>query len=122
MHTFTIVNVDRLRICHSRDRKVEILMIFLRVLIERQVSNHFEGVPFYGSRSDLSGPEINNRTGRNKRSTSDSAFMGSARDAVAQIGPEGHENIHLMKVWIHYLAYIVVYKVFIANKIKACCY
>lgn len=74
-------------------------MISVCVLIERQTSNHFEGVPFYG-------PEINNRIMRSKRSSSDSAFMGSARDAIAQIGHEGHEKIHLMKVWrIHYLSY-----------------
>lgn len=65
---------------------------------ERQVSNHFEGVPFYGPRSDISGPEISNRLERSKRSSSDSAFMGSARDGMAQIGPEGHENLHLMKM------------------------
>lgn len=69
-------------------------------MIEKQISNHFEGVPFYGPRSDISGPDISNRLVRSKRSSSDSAFMGSARDGMAQIGPESHENLHLMKVVI----------------------
>ncbi|KAK4770016.1 hypothetical protein SAY87_030548 [Trapa incisa] len=66
---------------------------------ERQVSTHFEGVPFYGPRSDISGPpDINNRLMRSKRSNLDSAFMGSARDGVAQGGLESHENLHLLKM------------------------
>ncbi|XP_031372973.1 protein TIFY 8 isoform X2 [Punica granatum] len=65
---------------------------------ERQVSNHFEGVPFYGPRSDISGTDICNRMIRSKRSSSDSAFMGSPMDGMAQIEPESHENLHLMKI------------------------
>ncbi|KAK4797128.1 hypothetical protein SAY86_029454 [Trapa natans] len=67
---------------------------------ERQVSTHFEGVPFYGPRSDMSGPKVDNRLVRSKRSNSNSdyAFMGSARDGVAQGGPESQENLHLMKM------------------------
>ncbi|PKI51769.1 hypothetical protein CRG98_027817 [Punica granatum] len=68
------------------------------MVIERQVSNHFEGVPFYGPRSDISGTDICNRMIRSKRSSSDSAFMGSPMDGMAQIEPESHENLHLMKI------------------------
>ncbi|KAI3468286.1 hypothetical protein Pfo_024949 [Paulownia fortunei] len=50
---------------------------------ERQVSNHLEGIPFYGSRGDISGPESSNRFTGNKRSNSDS-FMMSSRDKFPQ--------------------------------------
>ncbi|KAA8521737.1 hypothetical protein F0562_012410 [Nyssa sinensis] len=65
---------------------------------ERQVGNHFEGVPFYGPRSDFSGPEISNRFAGSKRSNSDSGFMGSLRDGFPQMGPESSESLHLMKM------------------------
>ncbi|KAA8525352.1 hypothetical protein F0562_007230 [Nyssa sinensis] len=65
---------------------------------ERQVGNHLEGVPFYGPRSDFSGPEISNRLAGTKRSNSDSGFMGSFRDGFPQKGPESFESSHLMKV------------------------
>uniref|UniRef100_A0A5B6ZWS8 Protein TIFY n=1 Tax=Davidia involucrata TaxID=16924 RepID=A0A5B6ZWS8_DAVIN len=65
---------------------------------ERQVGNHFEGVPFYGPRSDFSGPEISNRFAGSKRSNSDSGFMGSLRDGFPQMGPESSESSHLMKM------------------------
>uniref|UniRef100_A0A5B6ZV93 Protein TIFY n=1 Tax=Davidia involucrata TaxID=16924 RepID=A0A5B6ZV93_DAVIN len=65
---------------------------------ERQVSNHLEGVPFYGPRSDFSGPEISNRLAGSKRSNSDSGFMGSFRDGFPQMGPESSESSHLMKM------------------------
>lgn len=64
---------------------------------EKQVSNHLEGVPFYGPRSDFSGTEISNRLVGNKRSNSDSSFMGSSRDAF-QMVPDSFQNSHLMKV------------------------
>ncbi|KAI3414465.1 Tify domain-containing protein [Psidium guajava] len=62
---------------------------------ERQVSNHFEGVPFYVPRSD---GEISRRLAGSKRSTSDSAFIGSTREAMTQLGPDSNENLHLMKI------------------------
>ncbi|XP_044464785.1 protein TIFY 8 isoform X2 [Mangifera indica] len=55
---------------------------------ERQAGNHLEGVPFYGTRSDISGPEISNRLVGSKRSNSESAFMGH----------EYSEGLHLMKL------------------------
>lgn len=67
------------------------------ILIERQVGNHLEGIPFYGPRSDISGPEISNRLTGSKRSNSDSAFMGP-RDGIPQMVHESLENLHLMKV------------------------
>ncbi|KAI7987097.1 Protein TIFY 8 [Camellia lanceoleosa] len=65
---------------------------------ERQVANHFEGVPFYGPRSDLTGTEMSNRFAGNKRSNSDSAFTGSSRDGFPQAGPESFDGLHLMKI------------------------
>ncbi|XVF47926.1 hypothetical protein PTKIN_Ptkin03bG0148900 [Pterospermum kingtungense] len=55
---------------------------------ERQVGNHLEGIPYYGPRSEISGPEISNRLIGSKRSNSDSAFMGH----------ESLESLHLMKM------------------------
>ncbi|KAJ4707973.1 Protein TIFY 8 [Melia azedarach] len=55
---------------------------------ERQAGNHLEGVPFYGTRSDISGPEINNRLVGSKRSNSESAFMGH----------DYTEHSHLIKI------------------------
>lgn len=68
-------------------------------MIERQVSDHFEGVPFYGPRSDLTGTEISNRFTGNKRSNSDSAFLGSSRDGLPHVGPDSLDGVHLMKVF-----------------------
>ncbi|XWS27172.1 hypothetical protein CRYUN_Cryun26dG0092200 [Craigia yunnanensis] len=56
--------------------------------VERQVGNHLEGIPYYGPRSEISGPEISNRLVGSKRSNSDSAFMGH----------ESHESLHLLKM------------------------
>ncbi|GMI89175.1 TIFY domain protein 8 [Hibiscus trionum] len=53
-----------------------------------QVGNHLEGIPYYGPRSEISGPEISNRMVGSKRSNSDSGFMGH----------ESLESLHLMKV------------------------
>ncbi|XP_044472332.1 protein TIFY 8-like isoform X2 [Mangifera indica] len=55
---------------------------------ERQAGNHLEGVPFYGTRSDMSGPEISNRLVGSKRSNSESGFTGH----------EYPEGLHLMKL------------------------
>lgn len=68
-------------------------------MVERQAGDHFDGVPFYGPKSEISGPEISNRLAGSKRSNSDS-FMGSSRDVIPQIGPESLESSHLMKVCI----------------------
>ncbi|XVE63553.1 hypothetical protein DITRI_Ditri07aG0029500 [Diplodiscus trichospermus] len=56
--------------------------------VERQVGSHLEGIPYYGPRSEISGPEISNRLVGSKRSNSDSAFMGH----------ESLESLHLMKM------------------------
>ena len=73
-------------------------------MVERQAGDHFDGVPFYGPKSDISGPEISNRLAGSKRSNSDS-FMGSSRDGVPQIGPESLESSHLMKVCINIIVH-----------------
>lgn len=65
---------------------------------ERQVSNHFEGFPFNGPRSDLTGTETSNRFAGNKRSNSDSAFVGSSKDGLLHVGPDSHDGLHLMKI------------------------
>ncbi|CAK7353486.1 unnamed protein product [Dovyalis caffra] len=64
---------------------------------ERQAGNHLEGIPFYGPRSDISGPEISNRLAGSKRSNSDSAFTGP-RDGIPQMAHDSIENLHLMKM------------------------
>ncbi|XP_038698742.1 protein TIFY 8 isoform X2 [Tripterygium wilfordii] len=65
---------------------------------ERQVGDHLEGVPFYGPRSDVSGHDINNRLAGNKRSNSDSIFMGSSRERIPQMGHDSLESLRLMKM------------------------
>lgn len=65
---------------------------------ERQVGNHYEGVPYYGPRSDFSGPDVGNRFAGSKRSNSDSAFIGSSRDGFPQMRPGSLESSHLMKM------------------------
>ncbi|XP_022755299.1 protein TIFY 8-like isoform X2 [Durio zibethinus] len=57
---------------------------------ERQVGNHLDGIPYYGPRSEISGPEISNILIGSKRGNSDSAFMGH----------ESLESLHLMKVFV----------------------
>ncbi|KAJ1411006.1 Tify domain [Sesbania bispinosa] len=76
---------------------MNVMFLPLINLVEKQVGNHLEGVPFYGPRSDFSGTEISNRLVGNKRSNSDSTFMGSSRDAF-QLVPDSFQNSHLMKV------------------------
>ncbi|KAJ9183433.1 hypothetical protein P3X46_007286 [Hevea brasiliensis] len=65
---------------------------------ERQAGNHLEGIPYYGPRSDISGPEKSNRLAGSKRSNSDSGFTGSTRDGIQQIGHDSLESLHLMKM------------------------
>ncbi|CAL0327228.1 unnamed protein product [Lupinus luteus] len=64
---------------------------------EKQVGNHLEGVPFYGPRNDFSSTEISNRLVGNKRSNSDSTFIGTSRDA-SQMVPDSFQSSHLMKM------------------------
>ncbi|XP_060216524.1 protein TIFY 8 isoform X1 [Lycium barbarum] len=64
---------------------------------ERNVGNHFEGVPFYGLRGELSGPETGNRLSGTKRSNSDS-FMGSTRDKFSSLRPDALESSHMQKL------------------------
>lgn len=66
-------------------------------MIERHAGNHLEGVPFYGHRSDFSDTGPSNRLIGNKRSSSETAFMGTTRDAF-QMAPDSIQNSHLMKV------------------------
>ncbi|KAE9609214.1 hypothetical protein Lal_00020024 [Lupinus albus] len=70
---------------------------FSDIASQKQVGNHLEGVPFYGPRSDFSGTEISSRLVGNKRSNSDSTFIGSSRDAF-QMVPDSFHNSHLMKM------------------------
>ncbi|XP_065851019.1 protein TIFY 8 [Euphorbia lathyris] len=65
---------------------------------ERQAANHLEGIPFYGPRNDISAPEITNRLLGSKRSNSDSAFTGSTREGILQIGHDSLESLHMMKM------------------------
>lgn len=67
-------------------------------MIEKRSGNHFEGVPFYGLRSDLTGQEIASRFTRNKRSNLESGYLGSSRDGLQQMQPHSLENSHIMKV------------------------
>ncbi|GMI81162.1 hypothetical protein HRI_001785700 [Hibiscus trionum] len=55
---------------------------------ERQGGNHLEGIPYYGPRSEISGPDISNSLAGSKRSNSDTAFMTH----------ESLESLHLMKM------------------------
>ncbi|KAE8682730.1 TIFY domain protein 8 isoform 4 [Hibiscus syriacus] len=55
---------------------------------ERQVGNHLEGIPYYGPRSEISGPDISNSLAGSKRSSLDSAFLAH----------ESLESLHLMKM------------------------
>jgi hypothetical protein len=66
---------------------------------ERQGGYHFEGIPYYGPRSELSGHEIGNRFAGSKRSNSDSTFIGSSRDSrFPQTRPDSLDNSNLMKM------------------------
>lgn len=63
---------------------------------ERQVGTHFEGVPFFGQKSDFSGSKI--RYSGSKRSNSDSVFMAPSREGIPQLRPDFPETSHLMKM------------------------
>lgn len=79
-------------------------------LVERQVGNHLEGVPFYGTRGDVSGPEISNRLAGSKRSNSESGFMGH----------DYPENLHLMKVCISIISHFSSSTVMLVKKHHIC--
>ncbi|XP_075506109.1 protein TIFY 8-like [Primulina tabacum] len=64
---------------------------------ERHVNSHLEGIPFYGSRGELMGPETSYRFSGNKRSNSDS-FMVSSRDKLPQGQPDSQDNPVLTKI------------------------
>ncbi|XP_050366276.1 protein TIFY 8 [Argentina anserina] len=66
---------------------------------ERQGGNHLEGVPYYGPRSDISGPEISHRLLGSKRSNSDSTFIGSSGDGIPRMGSDSLESSHLTKMF-----------------------
>lgn len=94
---------------------------FSLFLIERQAGNHLEGIPFYGPRSDISGPEISTRLAGSKRSISDSAFTGYTRGGNPQMG--GHdslEGLHLMKVSCHQV--VLPCLVYLDNPLNGFCY
>ncbi|GJY22719.1 TIFY 8-like protein [Tanacetum coccineum] len=64
---------------------------------ERQVgTTYFEGVPFYGQKSDLSGSMI--RYSGSKRNNPDSSFMAPSRESAPQMRPDFPETSHLMKM------------------------
>ncbi|KAK6927449.1 Tify domain [Dillenia turbinata] len=67
-------------------------------MVERQIGSHLDGIPFYGPRSDLSGPEISNKLSGSKRSISDSVFLGSSRDGMPKMVPDSIESSHLLKM------------------------
>ncbi|KAK4375247.1 hypothetical protein RND71_005924 [Anisodus tanguticus] len=64
---------------------------------ERHVGNHFEGVPFYALRGELSGHETSNRLSGTKRSNSDS-LMGSTRDKFSTLRPDALGTSHMQKL------------------------
>ncbi|PHT45732.1 hypothetical protein CQW23_14890 [Capsicum baccatum] len=64
---------------------------------ERHIGNHYEGVPFYGLRGELSGAEPSNRLSGTKRSNSDS-LMGSTRDKFSTLRPDTLESSHMQKL------------------------
>ncbi|XP_017254947.1 protein TIFY 8 isoform X2 [Daucus carota subsp. sativus] len=66
---------------------------------EKDAGNHYEGVPFYGLRRDLTGPEIASRFTRNKRSSLESGYLGSSRDVLQQMQPHSLETSHIMKMF-----------------------
>ncbi|KAK9149785.1 hypothetical protein Scep_008542 [Stephania cephalantha] len=69
--------------------------------VERQMGNHFEGVPVQGPKSNLPISELSNRFAGRKRSNSDSIFLGWARDRTTpppQIGQDPLESSHLMRI------------------------
>lgn len=75
-------------------------------MLERHPGNHFEGVPFYGQRSDFLGPETSNTFIGTKRSNSDS-YVGTSRDRFPPVRPDSLESSQLMKVGITILLYCI---------------
>lgn len=75
-------------------------------MLERHVGNHLEGIPFYGSRGDVAGPESSNRFMSNKRSNSDS-FMMSSRDKFPQGPADSQDSQLLTKVCSFYPLFVV---------------
>ncbi|XP_071709194.1 uncharacterized protein [Rutidosis leptorrhynchoides] len=63
---------------------------------EKPVGTLFEGVPFFGQRSDFSGSKV--RYSGSKRSISDSGFVAPSRDGIPQSRPYFPETSHLMKM------------------------
>ncbi|KAJ0714304.1 putative transcription factor TIFY family [Helianthus annuus] len=63
---------------------------------ERQAGTLFEGVPFFGHKTDLAGSKI--RYSGGKRSHSDSGFLPPAREVIPQLRPDFPETSHLMKM------------------------
>lgn len=63
---------------------------------ERQVGTLFEGVPFFGQRSDFSGSKV--RYSGSKRSNSDSGFIAPSREGIPQLRPDFPETSQLMKM------------------------
>lgn len=72
-------------------------------MLERHTGNHFEGVPFYGQRSELIGPETSNTFIGGKRSNSDS-YVGTSRDRFPPVRPDSLEGSQLMKVGVSVLS------------------
>ncbi|KAI3822442.1 hypothetical protein L1987_10032 [Smallanthus sonchifolius] len=63
---------------------------------ERQTGTFFEGVPFFGHKTDLAGSKI--RYSGSKRSNSDTGFLLPSREGVPQLRPDYPETSHLMKM------------------------
>ncbi|KAK1429581.1 hypothetical protein QVD17_11795 [Tagetes erecta] len=63
---------------------------------ERQAGTFFEGVPFYGPKTDFAGSKI--RYSGGKRSNPDSGFLAPSRDNIPQPRPDFPETSHLMKM------------------------
>lgn len=66
------------------------------IMVERPVGTLFEGVPFFGQRTDFSGSNV--RYSGSKRSNSDSGFIPLSRESIPQLRPDFPETSHLMKV------------------------
>ncbi|KAI7749051.1 hypothetical protein M8C21_030094 [Ambrosia artemisiifolia] len=63
---------------------------------ERHAGTLFEGVPFFGHKTDLSSSKI--RYSGSKRSHSDSGFLPPSREVIPQLRPDFPETSHLMKM------------------------
>ncbi|KAL8245111.1 hypothetical protein R6Q59_011369 [Mikania micrantha] len=63
---------------------------------ERQAGILYEGVPFFGHKTEFAGSKI--RYSGSKRSNSDSGFIPPAREGIPQLRPDYPETSHLMKM------------------------